>query len=170
MTYRTPPGPEPLITYLGGALLALSPHTGAMLWRTPCRRPERVVVSGRLVFAASSGWRVGEESQVFWLDIETGAAQGSFQPGFHVRTALAHGRCVYFGGPRGLLGLRDDGSLLFHARGKVVSESLLKDETDLIMRDGGGSEVWRIKDVAGGSSGDGSIVIGAAAAQPDLDT
>ena len=174
MSYREPTSSVPLITFLGGSLLALDPERGTKLWERPMGelRPARVVVAGRTVFMATSGEYLRDRSCVFTFDLDSGADRGRVDARFEIRTAMVVGDRVYFGGVRGLLALRADGAVLFHAVPEVTSKSSWTGDTfDVVMKGATAHESWRLPAAANAwSPGEGLLVYGDHAAQPDFDS
>lgn len=146
----------PVITCLGQALVAVRPDTGELVWSRVLERPlRRLVVAWRHLFFAESG----KSSEITWLDVHTGELRGSLDAGFDITAALADGTRVYFAGPRGAMCLTADGALVFRVAlqpGEVAGFGA--DER----------EMWRIP--SGGVPGEGVLLVGNQAAQPDIDT
>lgn len=124
-----------------------------------------------MVFVALRAQGV-DTSQVLLFDLHTGAPRGSFDAGFGILTALVSVDRVYFGGSRGLLALRADGTLLFRAATEQVREGTWNRLAtfDLVTKDASGRETSRISEIGSPSHADGLFVIGSSAAQPDWDT
>jgi outer membrane protein assembly factor BamB len=171
MTFREPPAPSPLVTILGNALTALDASSGRLLWSQPVAElVRRVVVAERTAFVVTAPPRSSDPSRVLVFDLHTGAPRASIEAGFPIMNALARGDRAYFGGTRGVLALRADGGVLFHATPTMTSESAWSGDTyDLVMRDGAARELWRMPS-APSSVADGLLVLGDAAAQPDFNT
>jgi outer membrane protein assembly factor BamB len=166
MTYREAPAPTPLITYLDGRIVALHPETGALLWNQVLEHvPQRVVVAEPSVFVAPRGG----STLVSIFDLHTGEPRGTVDAGFGISTALAQAGNVYFGGSRGLLGLRADGTVLFCATTELMQASAWHgDKNDLVMKDAAGRELWRLL-TARFSNADGMLILGDATAQTDFE-
>ena len=172
MSYRETPSSHALITYLAGTLLALDPEHGTKRWERPLGdvNPGRVVVAGQTVFVATRELESGDPSLVFAFDLLTGADRAKYDAGFPVRTALVIGDRVYFGGQRGMLALRADGTVLFHATAQVMTESAWSGNTyDLVMKNGAGQESWRLAKIASVMQLDGLMASTEGAAQPDFE-
>lgn len=149
--------------------MALDPEHGTLVWSQPMSAgPGRVVVVDRLVFFATRA----QPSNVLLFDLHTGAPRGEIQAGFNIRTALAHRDRVYFGGATGMLALRADGTVLFHAAPEVMEKGWVSGTVDLVMKDGASRDLWRQPRIQGavGDAADGLIVLGEAAAQPDFNS
>ncbi len=169
MVHRERPLQSPLITVLVGYLMALDPERGTLVWSQPMPAPPyRVVAVDRLVFVATRA----EPSCVLLFDLHTGTPRGEVEAGFKIRTALVHRDRVYFGGATGMLALRADGTVLFHAAPEVMEKGWVSGSVDLVMKDGASRDLWRQPRIqeAVGDAADGLIVLCEAAAQPDFDS
>jgi hypothetical protein len=152
----------PIVTYLGGVLVAVDAETGARVWTRPLGKPVlRVVLAWRHVFVAvpAAGPTGEPRSEILWFDVHTGEPRGERSIGFAVTAALARGTHVYFAGARGAVAMAADGTELFRVD---------LDGAQLVARDAGGRDLWREATV--GEDGVGVLLLGDAVAQPDFDT
>ena len=171
MTYRNSPSAAPLITCLGGYLVALDAESGAELWSHALdRSPGRVVQAGDTLFLATRGPDMREASRLLIFDARTGALRSETDLGFEVTTAIAHANRVYFGGTGGVVALAAEGAILFRRMREVrVKSAWNGDQHDIVHYDGRGTELGR-KKATGGTNFDGMLVLGDLTSQPDFDT
>ncbi|HEY8077161.1 MAG TPA: hypothetical protein VIF62_23705 [Labilithrix sp.] len=168
MAYRDAKAP-PIVTYLGGVLVAADAETGERVWTRPLGTPVlRMVLAWRHVFVAVPSVSRPEISDVVWFDVHTGDKRGELDAGFRITAALARGTHVYFGGEEASIALSADGTLLFTIRVETVTQGFLSNETNLVARDAAGREMWREKTTS--SHGAGVLLLGDAVAQPDFDS
>ncbi len=171
MTYREGLTPPPLISCLGGYLVALDPERGTELWSHALERsPGRALHVGDTLFLTTHGPRIGEASILMIFDARTGALRSESDLGFFVTAALAHESRVYFGGANGVVALTAEGALLFRQMRVVrVQSAWSGDQHDIVHYDGRGVELRR-KPATGTSTFDGMLVLGDLTSQPDFDT
>lgn len=171
MTYRSSPASAPLVTCLGGYLVALDPERGTELWSHPLYRSlARVLKVGGTLFVATRGPGVGQPSDLLVFDARTGALRSDTELAFHVTAALARADRVHFSGPDGLLALTAEGVILWrHVRELREKSAWNGDQYDVVTFDGHGVELVR-KPERPQSIRDGLLVLGELSSQPDFDT
>jgi outer membrane protein assembly factor BamB len=169
-SYRNAATTTPLLASMGKLLFATVPETGQKLWeRDLGTYPGRIALVGDAVFVASDGPNHGDPSAIHVLDLATGAPRGVIDSEMPLKAVVTHGAAVFFGGPRGVIAVTADGRVLWRAVLEVVTKSAWSgDVHDLVARDGGGRELWRIPECRGSSSSLLATVF--SVAQPDFDT
>lgn len=167
--YRDPPPSVPLLTTVGGSLLALDPISGARLWALPLQTGiGRVVVLGGMVLAATRGPSLGDPASILVIELASGEELRSIEAEFEVTAALARGDRAYFAGPRGLLCVTSDGRPAWRALVEITERAWSGDLHSLVARDPAGRELWRQD---GATTGAGALLaIGELVAQVDIDT
>jgi len=166
MAYRDASQP-PLVTYLGGMLVAADAETGTRVWTRTLDAPVlRMVLAWRHVFVAVPSVANPEVSDVVWFDVHTGEKRGEVHANFAIKAALARGTHVYFAGTAASMALAADGTLLFSLRLETVKQGFLSNENDVVARDAAGNELWREK--SSSAHGAGVLLLGDAVAQPDF--
>lgn len=158
----------PLITFLGGALVALDPERGAERWVQPLTvAPLRVLVVGSVIFVTLPG-DDPNSSVVRIYDLAHGTPLRAVDLDFPVRNTLTRNDLVYFAGLHDLACLTIDGSVRFRYRREVRTKSAWNGDThDLVLENERGEEVSR-RAIVPPATSEALLVLGDLAAQPHL--
>ena len=168
--YRHPEVSPPLVSFLGGHLVAFDAERGTVLWSLPAEanRPGRVLCVGSLLFVATNGPEMRQAAAINIHDVMTGAARGSIEVGFEITAAIARGDRLYFAGDKGILVLAATGAVVWRAEVTTRSGGMFgHDEHELIIFDAAGHETGR-SPIAGAAS-NALLVLGDLVAQRDFD-
>ena len=159
----------PLVSYIGGNLVALDRQSGALLWRQPFEgAPARLLVVGRMLFVAMRSAPVGP-SKIHVLDLETGVPSNPIQVDFGVTIAVHHEGRIYFAGARGLLAIDTSGRTLFRIDRVVETQSAWSGDTFLLVATNAArQELWRMPSPTGGWV-EAALAIDGVVAQPDFE-